>query len=104
MEIGANMMAIRCQIGDSKFDVICTKYMRDNLPSHSRFFFFLPTLQIIWDHLVLLLSSKVVVLPVRITFKLPIKKTFKRLTLLKLTFSCFKNVVVWNNYVINRAY
>ena len=54
------------RFGDPKFDIMCIKYMRVNLPSFSRFF----SLQIIGDHLFLLLSGKAAVLSIRKTFKL----------------------------------
>ena len=56
------------------------------------------TLQIIRGHLVLLLTCKAVVQPIRLTFK----RT--ELAITKLIHSGLKNVVVWNTYAIKRAY
>ena len=79
-----------------KFGIICTKYMRVNLPSLSRFFFS-PTLQIIRVHLALLLSGRLSFYPL-VTFK-PIDSE-----ILKVTFSCLKNIVVWNTCVIKEPH
>ena len=86
------------RFGDPKFDIICTKYMRVNLPSLSRPVFFSLILLIIRGHLLVLLSDKVVVLPTRITFK--------RIdsAILKPILSCLKSIVVWNICAIKTAY
>ena len=76
----------RVRFGDPKFDVICNKYMRVDLPSFSRFFSTI--LQIIRDHLVYLISCKAVVLPIRITFKGIDSE------ILNLILSWLKNIVV----------
>ena len=59
---------------------------------------FSPALRTIPEHLVLLLSGKAVVLPIKITFK--------RIdsAILKLTLCFLKIIVVWNIYAIKRAY
>ena len=77
------------RFGDPKFDIVLNIY---TFTSISQLVFFSPTLQISRGHLVLLLSGKAVVLPIRITFK--------RIdsAMLKLTFPCLINILVWNTF------